>query len=115
MIVVADASPLIALARIERLDLLRVMFGKLLLPDAVWIEVAEEGLGRPGAELIPHAHTLTGLSGSRLPIGRWCRCFDAIWVPVNRRPSRWRERSPIRFCCWTIGWRVPLPNAWACA
>lgn len=46
---------MIALARIERLDLLRQMFGKLLLPDAVWIEVAEEGLERPGAELVLHA------------------------------------------------------------
>ena len=39
MIVVADASPLIAVARIGRLDLLRSVFGQLLVPDAVWREV----------------------------------------------------------------------------
>lgn len=37
MTVVADASPLIALARIGRLDLLRTVFGGLLLPDAATV------------------------------------------------------------------------------
>ena len=49
MIVVADASPLIALARIERLELLRSVFGTLLLPEAVWRELVDAGLDRPGA------------------------------------------------------------------
>ncbi len=40
MTVVADAYPLIALARIGRLDLLRGSFGALLVPEAVWHEVA---------------------------------------------------------------------------
>jgi uncharacterized protein len=48
MIVVADASPLIALARIGRLDLLRAMFGGLLLPEAVWREVVAAGLEKAG-------------------------------------------------------------------
>jgi uncharacterized protein len=39
MIVVGDASPLIALGRIGRLDLLRQMFGTLVVPEAVWNEV----------------------------------------------------------------------------
>jgi uncharacterized protein len=49
MIVVADSSPLIALPRIRRLDLLREMFGTLLLPDAVWNELTGEGKERAGA------------------------------------------------------------------
>lgn len=52
MIVVADASPLIALARIGRLELLRAMFATLLLPDAVWREVTAAGSDRPGADFI---------------------------------------------------------------
>lgn len=40
MIVVADASPLIALSRIGRLELLRQLFGRLSVPQAVWREVA---------------------------------------------------------------------------
>ncbi len=49
MIVVADASPLIALARIGRLELLRKAFGTLLLPEAVWREVVEAALDKAGA------------------------------------------------------------------
>ncbi len=44
MIVVADASSLIALARIGRLELLPSLFGSLMLPDAVWCELVETNL-----------------------------------------------------------------------
>lgn len=49
MIVVADSSPLIALARIGRLELLRSVLGSVLLPAAVWTELVQMGIGRPGA------------------------------------------------------------------
>jgi hypothetical protein len=49
MIVVADASPLIALARVGRIELLESIFGRLLVPDAVWREVVESGVGKFGA------------------------------------------------------------------
>jgi uncharacterized protein len=55
MIVVSDASPLIALARINRLELLREMFGTLLLPDSVWNEVTSAGIERPGAASVLRA------------------------------------------------------------
>jgi predicted nucleic acid-binding protein len=49
MIIVADASPLIALSRVGRLDLLRQMFGTLVVPEAVWQEVASVPDDRPGS------------------------------------------------------------------
>ncbi|NBD36409.1 MAG: DUF3368 domain-containing protein [Chloroflexi bacterium] len=49
MIVVADAGPLIALARIGRFDLLRLLYGQLHIPLAVRDEVVASGRGRPGA------------------------------------------------------------------
>ncbi len=55
MIVVADSSPLIALARVGRLDLLRERFGRLLLPIAVWQEVVASGADRAGAEAVQNA------------------------------------------------------------
>ena len=55
MIVVADASPLIALARIGRLELLNTLFGRLLLPEAVWREVVGAGLDRAGAIAVSQA------------------------------------------------------------
>jgi uncharacterized protein len=56
MTVVADASPLIALARIGRLDLLRTVFGGLLLPDAVWREVVAAGLDKAGSATVMQAN-----------------------------------------------------------
>ena len=49
MIVVADSSPLIALCRIGRLELLRDLFGQLVIPDAVWQEVVASHPGKAGA------------------------------------------------------------------
>jgi predicted nucleic acid-binding protein len=57
--VVADASPVIALARIGRLELLRDVFHSICLPDAVWREVAEAGLDRAGAHTVLHADWIT--------------------------------------------------------
>jgi predicted nucleic acid-binding protein len=50
MHVVSNSSPLINLARIGRLTLLRELFGVLIVPDAVWQEVVVEGAGQPGAD-----------------------------------------------------------------
>ena len=46
--VIADASPLIGLAAIEAFDLLRRLFGRVIVPEAVYSEVVA-GVGLPGA------------------------------------------------------------------
>lgn len=51
---VADAGPLIALARVGKLRLLRSLFGVGLIPPAVHREV-QTGSGRPGATRIGEA------------------------------------------------------------
>jgi uncharacterized protein len=38
-VVVSDASPLICLSALRRLDLLRLLYGSVLVPEAVWQEV----------------------------------------------------------------------------
>ncbi len=43
MVVVSDSSPLIYLAKINRLGLLKQLFGKLLIPQTVFVEVVENG------------------------------------------------------------------------
>jgi predicted nucleic acid-binding protein len=55
MIFVSNASPLVNLARIGRLDLLQDLFGEVSLPDAVWAEVVVAGEGQPGARLLAQA------------------------------------------------------------
>jgi predicted nucleic acid-binding protein len=55
MIVVSDSGPLIALAKIGKLELLRELFGEIITPRAVWIEVVEKGRGRPGSREVSEA------------------------------------------------------------
>jgi predicted nucleic acid-binding protein len=49
VIIVSNAGPLIALAKIERFELLRELFGKLCIPQAVYDEVVVTGTGKAGA------------------------------------------------------------------
>ncbi|HEX4959430.1 MAG TPA: DUF3368 domain-containing protein [Thermoanaerobaculia bacterium] len=49
MIVVSDASPLISLGAVGRIELLRQLFGEVSIPLAVLEEITAAGLERPGA------------------------------------------------------------------
>jgi predicted nucleic acid-binding protein len=53
-LIVADAGPLIGLARISRLELLRSLFTATLLPPAVYAECVSAS-GKPGAAAIAQA------------------------------------------------------------
>jgi len=53
-VVVADAGPLIALARVRHLDLLRELYGAVRVPPMVHAELAI-GAGRPGAKVLADA------------------------------------------------------------
>lgn len=50
--IVADSGPLISLAIIGQLDLLRQLYQQVLIPPAVWHEVTVKGKGMPGAQAI---------------------------------------------------------------
>lgn len=53
MIVVADASPLILLGQVGQLELLRELFGEVLVPRSVWEEATDNAL--PGSEAVTSA------------------------------------------------------------
>lgn len=55
MIVVADSTPLIALSRIGRLQLLERLYTRVVIPRAVFDEVVEQGHDRPGASEVSHS------------------------------------------------------------
>lgn len=55
MIVVVDATCLIGLCRIERLDILKELFDQIYICEAVYTEVVIRGKGRPGAEEVRDA------------------------------------------------------------
>ncbi|ADT85041.1 DUF3368 domain-containing protein [Thermococcus barophilus] len=56
MIVVSDSGPLIALAKIGKLNVLMELFGQITIPRAVWIEVVERGKGKPGSDEVKNAN-----------------------------------------------------------
>ncbi|WP_297063764.1 DUF3368 domain-containing protein [Thermococcus sp.] len=55
MKVVSNSGPLIALAKVGKLYVLRELFGKIIIPRAVWIEVVEKGGGKPGSDEVASA------------------------------------------------------------
>ena len=52
---VSNSTPLIHLAKIGRLELLREFFGEVLIPEAVYRECVIEGKGSEDAKLIENA------------------------------------------------------------
>jgi predicted nucleic acid-binding protein len=55
MKIVSNASPLIALSLIEKLYLLKELWGEIIIPEAVYKEVVIQGKGKPGALLVENA------------------------------------------------------------
>lgn len=55
MVIVSDTSPIINLAIIGQLDLIPLLFQKVVLPQAVFDEIVHAGDGLPGAESIRRA------------------------------------------------------------
>lgn len=55
MILVLDTNPLITLARIGSLGLLRQMANQIVIPDAVYVESVSQARGRPGSIEIAQA------------------------------------------------------------
>jgi predicted nucleic acid-binding protein len=49
VIVVSNTSPIINLAAVDQLDLLRQLYDKVIIPPAVYHEIAVLGAGQPGA------------------------------------------------------------------
>ena len=50
MIVVSNTSPILNLAAINRLDLLQKLYGKIVIPQAVYDEIVVAGAGQVGAD-----------------------------------------------------------------
>jgi predicted nucleic acid-binding protein len=67
MKIIANATPLIALALLDKLDLLRQMFDEVIVPAAVYEEVVTQASDRPGARVIAQAGWLRVVSPQTTP------------------------------------------------
>lgn len=54
-IIISNASPLIGLSSIDRLHILKDLWGKIIIPEAVYGEVVVKGSGKQGASLVSDA------------------------------------------------------------
>jgi predicted nucleic acid-binding protein len=61
-IVIADSSCLIGMSKIGKLDVLRELFGEILVPEAVYHEVVIKGAGKPGADAVKAAEWIIRLA-----------------------------------------------------
>jgi predicted nucleic acid-binding protein len=100
---VVNATPLIALALVDRLGLLRQMFDEILVPAAVYEEVVVKGAGRPGADAVGQADwlrvvspqatptiepMLLGLDAGEVDVLLLAREQDPDWVLIDERLGR---------------------------
>lgn len=68
-VIVADSGPLISLSRIRRLDLLRELYGEILVPPAVWHEVTVTNALAPGADIVRTADWIRVRRPNRNTVG----------------------------------------------
>jgi len=54
-IIISNASPLISLCSINRIQILKLLWKEIVIPKAVYREVVEEGAGKTGADIIAMA------------------------------------------------------------
>lgn len=103
MKVVVNATPLIGLALINRLELLPALFEDVIVPHAVYEEVALHGSGRAGATALTQATwvqvrepdttptiepLLLGLDAGELQVLLLARSLEPDWVLIDERLGR---------------------------
>lgn len=69
-LVIADSTPLINLAKIGRFEMLKALFGALIIPPAVYNELVVRGRGRPGARNTAKAAWITVRAPADTPLLR---------------------------------------------
>jgi predicted nucleic acid-binding protein len=103
MNVVVNATPLIALALVGQLSLLREMFDAVIVPRAVYEEVVIDGYGQPGAaeltqaswvQVVSPARAVTlepmllGLDSGELSVLLLAQEIRPDWVIIDERLAR---------------------------
>jgi len=85
---VSDSSPLIHLAGIGRLKLVRQFYKKVLIPSAVWKEVVEEGQSRPVNESVIRLLELELHAGEAEAIALAIECHPEVVFWMRQRQGK---------------------------
>ena len=100
---IVNATPLIALALIDRLHLLQELFDEVIVPAAVYDEVVRQGRGKPGADNIAAIDDwiilkpdiqpgidpyLLGLDAGETEVLLLARQINPDWVIIDERLAR---------------------------
>jgi predicted nucleic acid-binding protein len=108
MTAIVNATPLIALALVDQLDLLPRIFGEIIVPTTVYDEVVGQGLERPGAQGISQAQwlqvmapttvstiepLLLGLDRGELDVLLLAQDQDPDWIIIDERQARRAARA----------------------
>ena len=103
MSVIINATPLIALAVVEQLELLPQIFGEIIVPTTVYNEVIGQGLERPGAQIIAQTDwlqivspkttssvepMLLGLDQGEMDVLLLAQERQPKWVIIDERQAR---------------------------
>ena len=114
MIVVADSSPLIALCRIGRLELLRDLFGIFIIPNAVRAEVSVSHAEKEGAKKALSADWIERQAVRDIPLVRLLRhdfgageCQAILLAREVEAAHNANERTPWQDGSETLG---PYPH-----
>jgi len=86
---VVNATPLIALALLDRLSLLNEMFDEVIVPRAVYAEVVQGGAGKPGADALAEVDLLKVVSADVTLTNLCC----LAWMLGSWRFYCWRGKS----------------------
>jgi predicted nucleic acid-binding protein len=102
MKIIVNATPLIALAIVEQLDLLHQLFDEVIIPSAVYHEVVTQGGDRPGPQLVkadwlqvmtpvttsPIEPLLLGLDAGEMEVLLLALQLQPDWVLIDERLAR---------------------------
>ncbi len=125
LLIICDASPLILLAKVGRLDLLRALAEDVWIPAAVWREAVTNAAGRPEAVLIARdfscllaspdaeleaAFRLQVDAGEAAALALAARNRHACLLMDDARGRALAELNNFR-CIGTLGWLVRAKRA----
>jgi len=92
MTVVSNTTPLIGLSILNRMDLLKVLFGEIYIPRIVFEELTINEANRIGGQQIAAGVSAGWVHVDDVPASSMLTTLKLILMTVKQRPLLWRSR-----------------------